>query len=580
MLNPLNPEHRLRLAQAVEYSWTELDRFARMRDNTIKAYLGVSQFTPGDYWGALDKKYQKSLPKGNLLQTAGLSLQIALAYGEPQFLCTARTPEHAGIADQFELAINRMAKLLDLGETARSIAADSFFGYGIFKTGVMRLPLGAQEATGLQFGPCVCRVGQRNFLYDLTASEWGKVSFVGDIYEFPLEEAKELYPHAADRLSGMTDSDRFDTKHIVPRPSRFNSPEKSVLFIDLQFPGSKAVATWMVRNESFGMLADEPLVVRDYDGHWSGVYGVLNHLYSPDELVPVAQAESVKAIHYLFNDLMDITGNQARNAKINPLYQQAAEKDMRKIWDAGDRMPVGVIDPNRFGQFEIPGPTQSQTTYMAMLMQMFKMFVPTSDDPARAPTATQAGLDRQDTNAVVSEARRKFNRVLQLVGYKLGHLMFNQPDLILPASRPVAPGSNVMVDMTWRQPSGWVKIDDFDLNIEPYSTQLRTPEQRRDLMLGMIQQITMIMQSRAMGSPINVEKTIKMLSRLSGEPELLELYEELLPDEMAVRQSSRQSAPRPGVGQYVRHNVSEKTDEGAMMANMTQNMDSGETRVE
>jgi hypothetical protein len=511
-------------------------------------------------------------------------MQIALAYGEPQFLLTARTPEHAGLAMRLGPALNRMSNLLDLGETARAIAADSFFGYGIFKVGVGRLPLSAQYATGLQYGPCVWRVGQRDFLYDLTANNWNNVSYVGDIYTLPLEEAQEMYPHQADQLSAMLDSDRFESKHVLPRPSRFYEAEQSVRMVDLYFPGSNVVATWPIRNESFGTIGDEPLTVRDYHGHWSGLYGVLNHIYSPDELVPIAQAESVKAMHFLFQDLFDATAEQARQAKINPIYQQAAEKDMQKLWNAADRAPVGVMDPSRFGQFEVPGPTQSQTNYMAAVMQLFKQFTPTVDEPVRAPTATQGVLERQETNAIVAEARRKFNRCLQLVGYKLGHLMMNQPDLVLPASRPVRTGSKVMIDATFRAPDhDTVKIDEFDISIEPFSTQLRSPQQRRDEILAIIQQVVMILQSRAMGAPINVEKAVKMLSEYSGLPEVAELYEELMPMEMAQRQQSKASAPRPGVGQYVRHNVSEKTDEGAMMQNLTQGMEGGgseTTRIE
>lgn len=587
MINPLNPRHRERLPRTVEYSHKELQKYARLRDNTIRAYLGVSRSTPEwDWMGAAfgNKRYEKSLPKGNLLQTAGLSLQIALAYGEPEALTVARTPEHNGLAFKLDPALNRMGKLLNLGDTARMIAADSFFGYGIYKVGVGFLPLAARQATGLTIGPCVWRVSQDDFLYDITSGHWNDMAYVGDVYTLPVEDAIEQWPHEADRLSQMTDTDRLDSPHVLARPSHFYAPEPEVLLFDMYFPGSQVVATFPIRNGSFGTLADAPLGSREYDGHWSGVYEVLSHLYSPDELVPLAQAESVKSIHFLFQDLMEITAHQARSAKVNPVYQSGADKDMKRIWDTADRFPVPVTDPSRFSTFEIPGPSQSQTAYMAAVMQLFKQMNQFVDEPARAPTATQGTLVRQTTNAIVAEARRKFNRSLQLVYYKLGHLMLNDRGLRIPASRPILPGSRVTVDASFLPPNEQprtAKIDDFDIGIEPYSTLHRSPEERRDQLLAIIERVTVLMQARAAGSPINMEKALEMLARYSGLPEVMELFEELDPAGQAVRQQSRQSAPRVGVGHYVRENVSTKTDEGAFLENLNEaGTENGETRFE
>lgn len=584
MLNPLNSRHRERLPRAVEHVYSELRKYSRARENTIRAYLGVSRHTPEwDWMGFGQQKYEKALPKGNLLQTAGLSLQIALAYGEPEYLVVARQPQHYGLAYKLDPNLNRMSKLLDLGDTARAVAADSFFGYGIFKVGVGRLPYAAQQATGLTYGPCIWRVSQDDYGYDISVNHRSKCAFEYDLYTMPIEDAIERWPNDADRLNRLVDMDRLDARRVMARPSQFYAPEPEVLLMDMYFPGSRTIGTWPVNIPGFGELTNEALEVREFEGHWSGVYEVLNHLYSPDELIPLAQAESVKAIHFLFQDLMEATAHQARSAKVNPIYQAGSDKDMKRIWDAADRYPVGVTDPSRFGTFEIPGPSQSQTSYMAAVLQLFKQMNQFVDEPHRAPTATQGTLERETTNAIVGEARRKFNRSLQLVGYKTGHLMLNDNSLKLPASRPVMPGSKVMVDASWLTPAEeprTAKIDDLDVSIEPFSTRHRSAEEKRDLILGLIERMAAVIERRAMGAPINVEKVLEIMARYSGTPELLELFEELQPHEQAVRSQSRSSAPRVGAGHYVRENISTKTDEGAFIENMNEaGTEGGETRV-
>lgn len=588
MINPLNANHRLRLPRAFENSYQTLQKFSRLRDNTIKAYLGVSRHTPEWDWygGGANKKYERSLPKGNLLQTAALSLQIALAYGEPEALHTARNPEHYGMAFKLDPANNRMGKLLNLGDTARMVAADSFFGYGIYKVGVGALPAPARAATGLDYGPCIWRVSQDDYIYDVTASRRDACAYESDIYTMPVEDAIQRWPQHADLLNSLADVDRMDGTHVLARPTMANSPERMVYLIDVFFPGARCIETWPIRAQSFGTLADKGLGCQDFNGHWSGVYEVLSHVYSPDELIPVSQAESTKSLHFLFQDLMEATAHQARSAKVNPIYQAGADKDMKRIWDAADRYPVSVTDPSRFSNFEIPGPSQSQTAYMAAVMQLFKQMTPTLDQPERAPTATQGTQVRETTNAIVGEARRKFNRSLQLVYYKLGHLLIDDNNIVLPATKPVAPGSKVMVDATWTTPDREPrtgKIDDFDIAIDPYSLPMRSPEVKRDELLALIDRITTLMLQKAQGSPINIEAAVQMMARYSGYPELLELVDDLAPVEKALRQQSQQAsgAQRVGVGHYVRENVSTKTDEGAFMENMNEaGTEGGETRYE
>lgn len=573
-INPRNPDHRQRLSRALSHSYQEIKRYNNLRANTIRAYLGVSEKTLGSLTNRAStstQDYERNLPKGNLLQLSGLSHQIALAYGEPRWYSKARTPENAGLADTLGPALNRMSALLDLGETHRNVAADSYFGYGIFKVGIGFMPAAAQIATGLEIGPCVWRVGQNQFIYDMQAESWNAVGYVGDTYFMPLNDAQKVYPDQADRLQGFTDIDRLDAATVIPRSSRLHHAEEMVQLVDLYFPREKKIATWPVRGGSFSTVVEEPLTIRDYEGHWSGVYQVLTHLYSPDDLVPIAQAESVKSMHFLFNDILKITSDQARAAKINPMYRGGSDADMRKIFEAPDRYPVGVQDPTALqANFEIPGPTQSQTAYLAAMLNLFRELTPTFDEPERAPTAAQGTLERETTNAIIAEARRRDTRVLQLVGYKLGYLLLNNNEITLPASRPLRPGSNIPLDVSFRPGPRSGRIDDFDIAIEPYSTRYRSPEQRMQQVMTSIQIIGQMMEMKANGAPINIEAIVKSLAEGQDLPELLEMVEEADPLDAAKRSQSRRTAPRLGVGQYTTTSVSEKSTAGALESNLNQ----------
>jgi len=586
MININDPNHRSRLGRSHEYAFTESMRFNRMRADTVEAYLGVSpadcDYDYASYAAGRHARstYEQNLPKGNLLQMSGIGTQIALAYGEPQFMSTARMPDHIGTAESLEPALNRMATLLNFGDTARAVAADSFFGYGIFKVGVGVMPLAAQIATGMRIGPCIWRVGQPDYIYDVTVDHFDKCGFMGDLYTLPLNEAQELYPEDADRLAEITEAERIDSARVMARANRYATPEPMVLLYDCYIPGSNIIATWPIRQQNFRSIADAPLKrgVRDYNGHWSGIYGVLTHLYSPDELVPIAQAENVKALHYLFNDILELTSEQARHAKYNPTYTNNGEKDMQKLWNATDRVPVGITNNSTFGSFEIPGPTQSQTAYMSAIMQLFKQMSFNLDAQlGLAPTsgtATQSSLIAERTNAMTAEMRRKFLRTLQLVGYKLAHLLMEDQNLYLPLTRQLMPGSKIKVDVSWLPPNRAPRnsnVDDYDISVESFSLKYRDPEERLQQIATISNQIILpAFAAQAKGFPIDGQEVLNTAAKYSGNPELRDWYQAVDPVYTEQKQTSRMTAQRPDVGRYVRENVSEKSNNGALQEALTQ----------
>lgn len=574
MIDPTSSVHLARLSRSADHAASQLNRYNRMRADTIYDYLGLSPFEPDYTWDRLDGEtspYRRNLPKGNLLQLDAIASQIGMAYGEPQYLATARQPEHYGTADSLEPALNRMALLLNLGDIARKVAADSFFGYGIFKVGVGRLPAFARAFTGLEVGPCIWRVGQPDFIFDVTCrGQLDKCGFMGDIYTMPLDEAIEQYPQAADRLVEMKDEDWNDRRYSLNQHSQAYTPEPMVSLYDGFLPGTGVVATWVLRGHQMRSLADQPIGIRDFDGHWSGIYEILSHLYQPDDMLPIASAESVKAVSALFNDILALTSEQARNAKYNPTYHRGGEKDMAALWNASDRAPVAIDGSTEIGAFEIPGPTQSQTNYLGAVLSLFKTMTFNLD--ARlglgnlGGTATESRLVNEQANALTAEMRRKFLRSLQLVGYKLGHLMMQDQSLFLPLSRQLIPGSQIRVDASWRPPDQQprvAKIDDFDVSVDSYSLKIREPEQRLAQISQIEQQIILpAMAAEAQGFPIDSREVLKTAAKYSGNPELLDWHSPVDPVRQQLKRDSATTAQRPDVGRYVRENVTEQTSDG------------------
>jgi hypothetical protein len=112
---------------------------------------------------------------GNLLQLAQQSHIITLAYNDPRFIIVPNTPEGDAVAPRLEEWLKRYTNLINLGDIARSIAADSFAGWGIVKRRSRPhcRPVLASYRWADHVGPMCWRVSQDNFIFDGTATELG-----------------------------------------------------------------------------------------------------------------------------------------------------------------------------------------------------------------------------------------------------------------------------------------------------------------------------------------------------------------------------------------------------------------------
>lgn len=588
MIDPNDSRHQNRLSSALQYWFRQHEQYRQARRETIINISG-SNDVAGGLWQPEQGIQNKQRPWGNLLQMAYLAHVIQLAYNEPRYTVISNVPQGDGIAPRLEEFLKRYSNLLSLGNIARNLAADSFSGWGIAKVARGMLPPGARFATGQAVGPMCWRISQDNFIFDGTATSWDYVSFAANTILVPLNEAQNFQPFLAynpddtkalqefSMTPGMTDA----KIHSNPMSMAAAVPMVRLLQVFLPYAGASGLmVTWPDNGMSFAGVNGKPLLVEEHNGHHTGPFSVLSHLDVPDNLVQVAQCESVKQLHFLYNDIAQITAEQARAAKVVPIYQMGSQRDMQRLEQAQDRTAVAVTNIDRISMWELPGPTQSQTAAQMGTYQLFKELAGNVDDTLglgqTAPTATQSALIRQQTNARSAEARRRMDSVMELIARKLSHLLLNDQDMQLPMRRPLPGFPDIQQDVSWynaqqmpRNPSA----DDYLITIVPGSMSFRDPAERLASLNEAISQIVALAQAVAQGLPAELEKFVDIQARYRDLPELRDLFLGLLPELQAAKQAAQAQGggmPDPTKGQYTRTNVSAQTNQGALQQNMTQ----------
>lgn len=591
MIDPSFDQHRSRLARSLEFWHDEFKKYRDARRETIALYAGSPEFASTTNDGEIPKKVW-----GNLIQLSGQSHVVNLAYGDPQFAVIANVPEADEIVPRLEEFLNRWTRLICLGDVIRAVALDSFVGYGIFHTGLGALPTAARHLSGQEVGPLTERVSQDYFLYDGSATTWDKVSWIGHLFDVPLDEARDFGPFneynaagaAALEEYGIPASNREGRLHNTEGKERTAQPMTRL--VRIFFPGTTPViATWPANDINFGSVADEPLLIERYTGHPDGPYNVLSHLDIPDNLLPVPLVESTKHLNWLFNELMEITSDSALKAKFLNMYDVGNERDVTRLEGAENRTNVGVTNVDRFKPFQIPGPDQTVTAHMGSSLALFKELSGNLDDTLglapTAATASQSNLIRSRTNARGAEAMRRRDRAVESVARKLAHLALASENLRLPARRPL-PQSSINVPLDWmpRLPENWEQLqidpsayqarsanaDDYDIGLVLGSMQHRAPEERLAAIGQAIGRMTQIAQMIAAGVPFDMEEYVEIEAKYGNLPEIRRICMAFLPEFKARREGAELASRPPGTGEYTRTSVSERSNGGALTQLLSQ----------
>jgi hypothetical protein len=586
MIDPTNADDRIRLSKSVDYWHRQFDVYRQLRRETILNYVGIQADTVVPGISACRKRM------GNLIQMAGRARQVVLASNDPRFIIVPNVPYAENIAVRLEEFMNRWSGLIELGRIGREVALDSFCGYGITKVNTGLLPPGVRSLVKQDEGPMAWRISQDDFGFDGSAKTWDRVTYMYNIDVVPLADAQsyrpflEYNPALTEKLTEWFDENEYTDARIHRETGGDRWATPMTRLVHFYFPHYGLEAVWPCNSLSFGEVAGEPLLVRKWKGHHSGPFTVYQDLDIPDNLIPTSQIESVKHLDLLFNDMLNITANQALEAKVNPVYEFGSQRDIETWRRTADRVPFPVSKLGMVQNVEIPGPSQGQTSFMGYVFQAFKQFAGNVDDilgiGTTAPTAKQSELIREAVNAASGESRRKMDYLMEMTARKLCHLVLNNPTLQLPAYQKL-PGTQYKRDVSWLPPDLLPRnpdADDYLFKIVEGSMGARTAGERLKSLNEASQEIIGMAQAAAQGAPVNMEDVVETQAKYRDLPELRNWFAQLLPKYVESKTAAAELRSRPlgkPNGEYTRSNVSEGTDPGAMMESL-QNVSSESTQ--
>lgn len=494
MIDISKEQHRNRLFGAVELSWRQLKPFREVNRKLVREYVG-SEYAGLENSRADAPKYEHYI---NLMMQTAEAYMHSLVPQRPQILLSTDYPELRAFALNFQNALNNLLKEIKAERVFRQAVMDAFFSVGIVKvfladSGRVEIGDGLWTDPG---SPYLDNVSLDNFVFDMAATSFDRVSYAGDFYRVPFDSLKDsdLYDQSVvkqlkptSKYGADEENDRLE-KISMGLTTDVDEAVPMIDLLDLWIPMNNKVYTFPVSPGGHFNTNPEPVSETDWDGPEGGPYKFLAFHEVPENIMPASPAAQLIYLSRLTNNLMRKSSRQARAARTVHVYEGSSADDARRVRDAADREWVRVNNKDGLGTYQIAGADPSNLSFMINTIELFDRMAGNLQAMAGLGPQGETATQDQMIHAAVSKREQKMmTKVLDFVAETsrdLGHLLWADKSLEIPGEIRVG---DLRADMNWTPE--WREGDflDYNFDVDVYSLTYSSPQQR-------IQQVTQLLQ--------------------------------------------------------------------------------------
>tara|TARA_Y100001938_G_scaffold23843_1_gene31229 strand:+ start:3905 stop:5602 length:1698 start_codon:yes stop_codon:yes gene_type:complete len=552
-----------KLKTAVEASRKDLKPYRTQEEKALKQYLGGHYGSDGS---------DESFPV-NMLEIAVSTLLQQLAAQEPQVLVLSRS--HRDDVKIVEAAINQRLRDMDFGEELRRFVMSALFSIGVMKVGLEETYRAEVDDESLADTDVFAQhVPFSDWVHDTSAKRWTtrEVQFCGHKYRVPIEwvkNNKNFDSEARDAVAEEQDLENgFTTNEFVPYVDLWDiwlpAEHRMVTF---HKDGKKALASREVGRKGkyspFHLLAFNP---------------VLN------KVMPLPPVMNWLDAHDLDNRMFVKLGEQASRQKTVTYAAPQSVDDAKKIIKSNDGDTVLVANPQGVREARFGGPDQQILGFAGYMREMTSYVMGNLDSMAglgsQAGTATQESIIKGSSNARIQAMQSQVLKSVRSIVNDIFHWTWESPLLQMRVTQTVE-GTDVTYEADWPMTFDIYgrevdlregkRAEEFDIDLEPYSMQYKTPSQRlQELRMIWQQDIAPLMQAGLVQA--DMVKYMRMLSKYGDWPELESILQ------MAEQSATpvRGRAPANTTREYIRKSEgSQKTMQGTERSLMQQAMSMG-----
>ena len=512
-----------RLRTAIEYSRRRLQPFREQRYETLRQYVGYHYSDDG----AADR-----VPV-NMLELAINIYTQQMAARSPKALVHTQFKPLKPLAANFELALNQLLSEIRFGDTIRLAVIDALVGVGIIKTGLERKA--SVEIDGFLHDvgqPFADVISLDNWVHDTTATKLEKCQFMGDRYRLPLEMVKQSPAFSnTDNLKATIKTsynEQGDTKAESLSGGTQVDPDEyadHVELWDIWLPAENLLITIPAEGEG------KPLRVIEWDGPENGPYHMLSFSPVPGNIMPLAPSALWMDLHDLANRMFRKLGRQAERQKTVLGIQSGAEDDGDRIIKTNDGEALRMDNPDRAREYRFGGIDQPSLAFLLQVKDLFAYLGGNLDSlGGLSPMADTLGQDQllaQNASKRVADMQDRVIEFTKDVIKSLGFYLWNDPLIELPLTKRVPGFDSLSVPVTFGPDAKEGDFLDYNISIETYSMQHRSPQMKLQALTQVFGQfiVPFAPMLAEQGIGIKFESLLKTISKYANVEELNDILE-------------------------------------------------------
>lgn len=519
--NPLNELHRRRLMRQIDWSNEELEKSRENRKEAVQRYVG-------SHYG--DDTKQPMTPLMFMRMAVGIYRRQLVAR-LPRVMASTPVPELMPVAKRLELAVNEQisSREMRLGDVLKRFVTDAIFRMGIIKCGIE--PYASVEFGGesnLVTRVYAGTVDYSDWVHDMNARHYDEITFASDevrLHKSVVRDNPFFTPEAMDILDPQK-GDYFGRQDASveglggrgePRPDMSTD---YVRFRNIWLPREQMVI--MLPSRGDPVLLAEPV---EWEGPERGPYHLLAFDGVPNNILPVPPIDSVRDLHDLANSLFVKMAEQAKGQKTVLGYQAAAEQDAENIRTARNLDTIRMDNPSMVSQFSFNGASPETVASLLQTRNMFSYMGGNLDVVGGLGAQTDTvGQEQQllaSAGGMIEDMQAETVNIVKelmesIAGYLWDDLLFD-PQI----QRQIA-GLNRSIPVSFSSEQRLGEFTDYRIDIDPYSMQPQTPQQKFQAMNTLLTQIAPVAMQLSQAGVVDFARTMKMYAGLLGVEDRIE----------------------------------------------------------
>lgn len=534
--DPGNTRDLARLHGAMTQSRRKLEVFRDNRKDLLRQYVGRHYGNEGS---------SQNVPV-NLTELAMNIFLRQLAAKNPKVMVGAIPRRLRSPAMKLKLALDRLFDEIRLVDTLRLFVREALLSIGIIKTGITEG--GTVEVDGFLHDvgqPFADVVSLDDWVHDMRAERWDQIAYAGNDYFMPFHLLKETGRFDESVIKTLTpDGSKYDLEDEFGTDNRASQLSQGtedygdefhdyIRLRDVWLPETNRILTLPLNNLT------KVLSVIDWEGPERGPYHLLGFSEVPGNIMPLSPLSAGLDLHTATNTLYRKLVNQAERQKDLVTYTGQGAKDAARVQDSGDGDVLRVDHQESVKSMSMGGANSNNFALAQHLRELYKNMLGNLDVVGGlAPQSQTLGQDRMIGVAASKRIEDMQDKVVDAttgVVRSLAWYLWTDPLIELPITKRIG-DRDVETSFTAEDREG--DFLDYNIRIEPYSMQHRSPSERLQGIFSYLTQILLPSQQAflASGGQIDFQVLNRLVAELSDEEEINNL----------VKFNAPGDVPRPG----------------------------------